>query len=106
MKLRIRHDTVYRYRRAVVLQPRRLLLMPRGTHELRVLASSLDLSPRAEVEWTQDVFGNLVATARFASPADELVISGGRHCRAVRSRLASLPDRARRARLSVPLLRR
>ena len=75
MKFSIRHDTIYRYRRPVVLQPHRLMLVPRGTHELRLLSSALHLTPEAEVEWTQDVFGNVVATATFASPADELHIA-------------------------------
>lgn len=74
MKLRIRHSTRYRYRGTVALQPHRLMLVPRGTHDLRVLSTSLELTPAAGVEWTQDVFGNLVATAIFSDPADELTI--------------------------------
>lgn len=75
MKLRIRHDTTYRYRGAVALAPHRLMLVPRGTHELRVLASALNITPGAKVEWTQDVLGNLVVTASFSESADTLVIS-------------------------------
>lgn len=51
------------------------MLVPRGTHELRLLSQSLHLTPAAEIEWTQDVFGNLVATASFATSTDELLIS-------------------------------
>lgn len=75
MKLRILHETIYTYRRPVVLQPHRLMIVPRGTHELRVLARTLSLTPDAEVDWTQDVFGNLVATASFTNPTDRLTIS-------------------------------
>jgi transglutaminase-like putative cysteine protease len=75
VKLRICHDTIYRYRRAVSLQPHRLMLVPRGSHDLTILSSSLDLSPNADMAWAQDVFGNLVATASFAVPTDMLVIS-------------------------------
>ena len=75
MKLRIRHDTIYRYACPITLQPHRLMLMPRGTHELVVMDSVLDLNPSAEVNWAQDVFGNLVATASFAEPANQLAIS-------------------------------
>ncbi|WP_278393033.1 transglutaminase family protein [Sphingobium yanoikuyae] len=75
MKLRIRHDTIYRYRRAVSLQPHRLMLVPRGSHDLTILSSSLDLSPKADMAWAQDVFGNLVAAASFALPTDMLAIS-------------------------------
>lgn len=75
MKIRIRHDTIYRYRRAVSLQPHRLILAPRGSHDLTILSSSLDLSPKADIAWAQDVFGNLVAVANFAVPTDMLTIS-------------------------------
>jgi transglutaminase-like putative cysteine protease len=75
VKLRIRHDTIYRYRRAVSLQPHRLMLVPRGSHDLSILSSSLDLSPKADMAWAQDVFGNLVAAASFAVPTDMLAIS-------------------------------
>ena len=75
MKLRIRHDTAYRYRRAVVLQSHQLMLVPKGSHDLRLLARTVHLTPQADVEWAQDVFGNTVATAIFPEPADRLVIS-------------------------------
>jgi transglutaminase-like putative cysteine protease len=75
MKLRIRHVTRYRYRCAVTLLPHRLMLIPRGTQDLRVLSTSLEVVPAAGVEWTQDVFGNLVATAIFADPTNEIMIT-------------------------------
>ena len=75
MKLRIHHRTTYRYMLAVVLQPHRMMLRPRGGHDIAVLASSLVCSPPAELDWAQDVFGNLIATATFAEPASELVIT-------------------------------
>lgn len=74
MRLRIRHVTSYRYRQRVALQPHRLLLMPRSSHELTILASSLDCTPAADLDWTQDVFGNLIVTATFAEPTAELRI--------------------------------
>ena len=54
----------------------RMVLCPRGSHELSVLATSLSCSPTAELNWTQDVFGNLIATGTFTEPAAELVITG------------------------------
>ena len=75
MQLRLRHETVYRYRRPVKLQSHRLMLLPRGSHDLRVLTSLLTIMPEAEVTWAQDVFGNLIATANFVEPADRLVIT-------------------------------
>lgn len=52
MRFRIRHTTTYRYRRPVTLGPHRLLLTPRGDHDLRVLARNLDCQPEANLEWT------------------------------------------------------
>ncbi|KFG90245.1 Transglutaminase [Sphingobium herbicidovorans NBRC 16415] len=75
MKLRIRHDTTYRYRNPVELETHRLMLMPRNSHDLRILSNSVRIAPHAEVEWTQDVFGNLVASAHFSERTSQLCIS-------------------------------
>lgn len=74
MKLRIQHRTVYRYARPVMLEPHRLMLFPRGSHILSVLASDLRCTPAAELEWTQDVWGNLITRAQFAEATAELVV--------------------------------
>jgi transglutaminase-like putative cysteine protease len=74
MRLRIQHRTAYRYARPVTLQPHRPMLFPRGSHFLAVHSSQLRCSPEAELEWTQDVFGNLITTARFGAATDALVI--------------------------------
>ena len=75
MKLSIHHRTTYRYARPVVLQPHRMMLRPRGSHDVAVLASSLVCSPPAALDWTQDVFGNLIATGTFVETTSELVIT-------------------------------
>lgn len=75
MKLSVHHITTYRYARPVILQPHRMMLRPRSSHDITVSASSLILSPPAEIDWTQDVFGNLIATARFTGPTAELIIT-------------------------------
>ncbi|TYR35451.1 transglutaminase family protein [Mesorhizobium microcysteis] len=75
MKLSIHHTTRYLYARPVILQPHRLTLRPRSSHDMAVLASSIDCSPVAQMDWTQDVFGNLVATAAFTEATDQLVIA-------------------------------
>ncbi|WP_274630910.1 transglutaminase family protein [Arvimicrobium flavum] len=74
MKLTVHHETTYWYACPVLLQPHRMMLRPRGSHEIVILASSLSCSPEAELDWTQDVFGNLIATATFSQAAAELVI--------------------------------
>ena len=73
--LEIRHRTVYRYHRPVGLGPHRLMLRPRESRDLRVLASTLASDPAAALTWAQDVMGNAVATATFAAPADHLEIA-------------------------------
>lgn len=75
MKLTIHHRTTYRYAPPVALQPHRMILRPRGSHDIALLSSSLSCTPVAELEWTQDVFGNLIATGIFPEPAAELVIT-------------------------------
>jgi transglutaminase-like putative cysteine protease len=72
--LNVRHTTVYRYSRPVTIGDHRLMLRPRDSHELRLIRTSLILSPPASVRWIYDVFGNSIAIASFAQPATELRI--------------------------------
>mgnify|MGYP001766367648 CR=1 FL=1 len=74
VRLVIRHRTTYRYRRPVVFGPHRLMIRPRDGHDLRVVDSELVLSPPADVRWTYDVFGNSIASARFATAAATLSV--------------------------------
>jgi transglutaminase-like putative cysteine protease len=70
----VRHKTVYRYRRNVKLGPHRLMVRPRASHALRLIATELSCSPPAEISWVYDVFGNSVATATFSAPTAELTV--------------------------------
>jgi transglutaminase-like putative cysteine protease len=72
--LNVRHTTVYRYARPVRLGDHRLMLRPRDSHDLRLIHTNLNFSPSASVRWHHDVFGNSVAVASFAEPANELRI--------------------------------
>ncbi|MGH1588023.1 transglutaminase family protein [Methylobacterium phyllosphaerae] len=72
--LRIHHRTTYRYRKPVNLGPHRLMMRPRESRDLRLLASEVTLSPDATVTWAYDVAGNAVATATFGSPTERLVV--------------------------------
>lgn len=72
--LKIHHRTAYRYRQPVTLGPHRLMLRPRESRDLRLMAISLTVTPDAVVTWAQDVFGNAVATATFQTMTDTLVI--------------------------------
>lgn len=72
--LRILHRTRYAYDRPVSFGEHRLMIRPRDGHDMRILDSSLTVSPRADVHWAFDSFGNSVAVLSFLDPADELVI--------------------------------
>ena len=70
----IRHRTSYRYRAPVRLLAHRLVLRPRESRELKLERIDLTITPNAAVAWSQDVFGNGVATVTFEAMASELVI--------------------------------
>jgi len=72
--LRILHRTCYTYDRPVAFGEHRLMIRPRDGHDMRILDSSLTVSPRADVHWAFDTFGNSVAQLSFHDEADELVI--------------------------------
>jgi transglutaminase-like putative cysteine protease len=74
MKLRVEHSTTYVYARPVALQAHQLMLFPRADHDLNVVTTSLRSMPEAQINWTQDVFGNVVATAAFSEPTVKLFI--------------------------------
>jgi hypothetical protein len=65
--LKINHKTVYRFRQPVNLGPHRLMLRPRESRDLRLMSHTLAITPDAVVTWAQDVFGNAVGTATFAT---------------------------------------
>jgi len=71
--LTIHHKTVYRYNRPVAFGEHRIMLRPRDGHDLRVLSSSLEISPEPmSLRWIHDVFGNSVAIATFDERAENL----------------------------------
>src|SRR5271156_2065173 len=73
--LNVRHTTIYRYSRPVMLGDHRLMLRPRDSHDLRLIKTNLICSPAASMRWMHDVFGNSVAIASFREPAAELRIA-------------------------------
>jgi transglutaminase-like putative cysteine protease len=72
--LSVRHATTYRYARPVAFGRHRLMLRPRDSHDLRLVAAELTLSPPGQVRWMHDVFGNSVALVDFSAPAPTLSI--------------------------------
>jgi transglutaminase-like putative cysteine protease len=59
----------------VELHAHRMMLTPRNSHSLRPISADLSCEPVAELEWTQDVFGNLIATASFQNLSEHLTIT-------------------------------
>lgn len=73
-RLLVTHLTTYRYTEPVAFGPHRMMLRPRDSHEMRLFNATLTTSIPAELDWTYDVFGNVVCTASFFGTTDELSI--------------------------------
>lgn len=73
MAFRVRHSTAYSYAKPVTLGRHRLMFRPRDSHDLRILDTSLTITPpAANLRWLHDVFGNSVAVVDFDCEAQEL----------------------------------
>jgi transglutaminase-like putative cysteine protease len=71
--LTVRHLTVYRYSEPVEPGEHRMMFRPRASHDLRLLGSSLEITPRpARLRWIHDAFDNSVAVATFDVATEEL----------------------------------
>ena len=70
----LRHATTYAFSSPVTLQPHQLYVRPRGDHKMKVQASTLTLSPPAEVVWRSDLYGNSVAISHLAVETTRLDI--------------------------------
>jgi transglutaminase-like putative cysteine protease len=71
--LTVRHVTTYHYKQPVAFGEHRMMLRPRDDDDQKVLESELRITPEpSQLTWTKDIFGNHVATARFADRASEL----------------------------------
>lgn len=69
----ITHTTHYRYHQPVQLGEHRVMFRPRGSHDLRVLATDLRVTPEPiDIRMILDVYSNSVALVRPQSPAGEL----------------------------------
>ena len=71
----ITHTTHYRYARAVSFGQHRVLFRPRDSHDLRVLATGMQVTPEpVDVRLIQDAYSNSVALVQPQSPARELKV--------------------------------
>lgn len=71
-RLTVHHVTTYRYHHPVRFGPHRLMFRPRDSHDLRLVSTSLTITPAAEIRWLHDVFSNSIAIATFQEAATEL----------------------------------
>ena len=70
----ITHTTTYRYRQPVRFGEHRVMFRPRDSHDLRVLATDLAVSPEASVRMIQDPLSNSVALVQPLVHSDTLEI--------------------------------
>lgn len=70
----ITHTTIYRYNRPVRFGLHRVMFRPRESHDLRVLATDLRVSPDAGIRMIQDPHSNSVALVQPVGEATELRI--------------------------------
>ncbi len=70
----ITHTTVYRYAQPVRFGEHRVMFRPRDSHDVRVLATDLDVSPDADVRLIQDPLSNSIALVQPLTRADKLEI--------------------------------
>ncbi|PWK61341.1 transglutaminase family protein [Roseicyclus mahoneyensis] len=73
-RVTISHATIYRYRDPVIPGPHRLMLRPRETPDLGLIAFDLRVTPDARIDWAHDVAGNAIATANFLASSDTIDI--------------------------------
>ena len=66
------HTTCYRYREPVTFGEHRVMFRPRDSHDLRVLATDLIVSPEAVIRLIQDPHSNSVALVQPLGAAKEL----------------------------------
>ncbi|HUP10341.1 MAG TPA: transglutaminase family protein [Caldimonas sp.] len=68
------HTTNYRYRKPVRFGEHRVMFRPRDSHDLRVLATDLEVSPDADVRMIQDPHSNSIALVQPLEASSELRI--------------------------------
>jgi len=69
------HTTRYAYSGLVDFGKHRLVMRPRESYHQRLLDIEITTSPKSEMSWVEDIFGNMVATLNFAGQGSELEIS-------------------------------
>lgn len=74
-RIEIRHTTRYSFGVPVQLGRHTLLLRPREGHDLRLVSSTLDITPNAVLTWRRDLYDNVMGIAVFGKePVAQLSI--------------------------------
>ncbi len=68
------HTTTYNYRQPVTFGEHRVMFRPRESHDLRVLATDLQVVPDSKIRLIQDPHSNSVALVQPNVPSDTLEI--------------------------------
>jgi transglutaminase-like putative cysteine protease len=69
------HTTEYRYAQPVQFDEHRVMFRPRDSHDLRVLATDLQIDPPAQdIRLIQDVYSNSLVIVQPQSPADHFKV--------------------------------
>jgi len=68
------HTTTYHYRQPVTFGEHRVMFRPRESHDLRVLATDLQVVPDSQIRLIQDPHSNSVALVQPNVPSDTLEI--------------------------------
>jgi transglutaminase-like putative cysteine protease len=86
------HTTHYRYAQPVLLDEHRVMFRPRGSHDLRVLATDMQVTPTPlDIRLILDVYSNSVALVQPQSPATELKVVSSFSVEHTGSRALDLP---------------
>lgn len=71
-RLRITHLTEYHYTEPVTFGPHRAFIRPREGHDVHIEGSLLEITPKANVRWFRDMYGNSIAVLEFLEPGSTL----------------------------------
>ncbi len=74
-RITIQHRTAYHYHEPVEFGTHYAMLRPREGHDLRIVASRLQVEPSAEVRSVRDIYGNSVSILSFSEPAKTLSLA-------------------------------
>lgn len=73
--IHFKHKTQYSYSGPVSFGDHRLVMRPRESYHQRLQSLKITTFPEATINWSEDIFGNMIATLVFKERASELIIT-------------------------------